>query len=403
LINVVPVSAASQYQVLYSLSGGNDGSIPWDSLVVDEAGNLYGTTIAGGAYGYGTVFKLASGPNGTWIESVLHSFNPQAPDGNQPEAGLVFDRAGNLYGTTYMGGTHFSGTVFKLTPNKDGSWTETILHSFTGGKDGGNPAGNLIFDAVGNLYGTTFGAPSHCGVVFQLTPGIDGKWTETVLHDFGPIKNGPNGGCQPSAGLVFDSAGNLYGTTSTGGAHIYFGTAFKLTPHTNGQWTETVLHSFSSQSGDGAYPYDNVVLDTAGNVYGQTFGGGNGSCFFGCGIVFKLAPGMNGKWTETILHSFTGGTDGGDPYAGLTFDSAGKLYGTTNFGGSPLCSSGCGVVFTLTQGNSGKWTETVLQSFSGYDGDVPYGSVIFDASGNLYGTTLNGGTAGYGEVFKIAP
>jgi uncharacterized repeat protein (TIGR03803 family) len=145
-----------------------------------------------------------------------------------------------------------------------------------------------------------------------------------------------------------------------------------------------------------------VVLDAAGNVYGTTFGGGTGSCFFGCGVVFKLRHGSNGKWTETILHSFTGGTDGGDPYAGLTFE-AGKLYGTTNFGGSPSCSSGCGVVFRLTKGGNGMWTETVLQSFSGNDGEVPYGNVIVDAAGNLYGTTLNGGTAGYGVIFKVTP
>jgi uncharacterized repeat protein (TIGR03803 family) len=395
-----PVSAASQYQVLYTFTGGKDGAISWAGLTFDAAGSLYGTTIAGGAYGYGSVFKLAPGAGGTWTESVLHSFLPHGLDGNQPEAGLIFDRAGNLYGTTYVGGAHFSGTVFKLAPSTNGTWTETILHSFTGGKDGGNPASSLIFDAEGNLYGTTFGAPRHCGVVFKLAPRANGKWTETVLHDFGPIKNGPNGGCQPNASLVFDSSGNIYGTTSTGGAHIYFGTVFKLTPSSNGKWTKTVLHSFSSKNGDGAYPYDNLILDAAGNLYGTAYFGGT----HGAGTVFELTPGTNGKWAETVLHAFTGGIDGDDPYAGLTLDAVGDLYGTTNFGGS---QSSFGVVFKLTPGANGRWAETVLHSFNGNDGWAPFGNVILDAAGNLYGTTLNGGDynqncpSGCGVVFKV--
>ena len=392
-----PLPAASQYQPLYTFTGGNDGAVSWAGLTFDKAGNLYGTTIAGGAYGYGTVFQLAPAANGAWTETVLHSFPAPGTDGNQPEAGVIFDAAGNLYGTTYFGGAYGAGTVFKLAPGAGGAWSETVLYAFNGTNEG-RPSAALIIDAAGNLYGTAYGVPYHCGTVFKLAPGANGQWTETVLHDFGAIRNAPNRGCQPSAGLVFDAAGNLYGTTSTGGAHIYFGTVFKLAPGANGQWTHTVLHSFSSQNGDGGYPYDTPTLDAAGNLYGTTYSGGMN----GAGTVFKLTPGASGTWAETVLHSFSGGRDGADPYGGLTFDAAGNLYGTTNFGGTHY-----GVVFKLTPGANGKWAETVLHRFDQSDGWAPDGNVIVDAAGDVYGTTLNGGDfnqacpSGCGVVFKI--
>lgn len=407
LLRVPPVAAATHHQVLYAFPTANDGAIPWAGLVADAAGILYGTTSAGGTYGYGTVFRLTPGAHSTWSETVLHSFNSDGADGSQPEGGLILDEAGNLYGTTTFGGSYYQGTVFELSPGKNDTWVESVLHSFNG-TDGGRPAGCLIFDAAGNLYGTTTGTPPSRGSVFKLTSGSDGKWTETVLHSF---TGGKDGGI-PFGGLIFDAAGNLYGTTSVGGAYLYFGSVFKLTPGPHGKWRETVLHAFSSKNGDGAYPYDSLALDAAGNLYGTAYAGGQMPCFGGCGIVFKLAPETHGQWTETILYSFTGGADGGEPYAGLTFDQGGNLYGTTNFGGEQqVCSSGCGVVFKLTPVKKGKWSETVLHAFSGNDGEVPDGNLIFDADGNLYGTTLNGGDFNChidggnscGVVFKLKP
>lgn len=188
LITAAPALAVSQVQVLHAFTGRNDGAISWAALVLDASGNLYGTTIAGGTYGYGTVFKLTPGASGAWTETVLHSFHPDVTGGNQPEAGLIFDTVGNLYGTTSFGGSHGEGTVFKLAPGINGTWTETVLHAFDG-QDGGRPSGSLIFDASGNLYGTTSGTPPSRGNVFKLAPSVDGVWTETVLHTF----NGKDG------------------------------------------------------------------------------------------------------------------------------------------------------------------------------------------------------------------
>jgi len=398
--------AASHETLLHKFTGTPDGGIPVAGVVFDSAGNLYGTTATGGAYGYGSVFELQPGPGGTWSETVLHSFAPNSADGIQPRAGLVVDGFGTLYGTTQFGGDYNEGTVFQISPDRDGVWNETILHSFDG-THGGRPTAGLILDDAGNLYGTTYGSPYWCGTVFRLAPSPDGAWTHTILHNFGRIKNAPGDGCQPSAGLVRDRAGNLYGTTSTGGANIYFGTIFRLKERNKGKWKETVLHSFTSSNGDGAYPYDSLALDNSANLYGTTFAGGIPNCFAGCGIAFKLAPSA-GQWKEKTLYSFTGGSDGAEPYAGLIRDAAGDWYGATNFGGSS-CSSGCGVVFKLTRRDKGKWTETVLHRFSGGDGDVPNGNLVSDFSGNLFGTTLNGGEvnsncpAGCGVVFELTP
>lgn len=408
LTSVPIVRAGSQEQMLYTFTGGGDGAVSWANLVSDPAGNLYGTTIAGGAYGYGTVFQLAPSGGGTWTETVLHSFNPNGLDGVEPEAGLVRDAAGNLYGTTYFGGAYTAGTVFEVAPQPDGTWSETVLYSFNNVNEG-RPAAGLTLDQAGNLYGTSSGVPYWCGTVFELTPQAGGAWKETVLHNFGRIKAAPNAGCQPTAALVFDSVGNLYGTTSTGGASIYFGTVFRLGRGATGQWTLAVLHSFSGSNGDGEYPYAGVAMDSTGRLYGTSFAGGNSPCFSGCGIVFKLAPAASGQWKETILHSFTGGGDGGEPYAGVTFDAVGNLYGATTFGGNPVCSSGCGVVFELTPNAKGRWIETVLHSFDDNDGRAPDGSLILDSAGTLFGTTLNGGEidsscpSGCGLVFALTP
>jgi uncharacterized repeat protein (TIGR03803 family) len=316
LVLAPAAGAASKYKVLHRFHGAN-GTNPYAGLILDAAGNLYGTTYYGGASGDGTVFKLAPNQDGSWTESVLHSFNRS--DGWSPQAGLIFDAAGNLYGTTVVGGASSDGTVFKLAPNQDGSWTESVLHSFNG-SDGWVPYAGLIFDAAGNLYGTTVeGGDTNVGTVFKLAPNQDGSWTESVLHSF----HGSDG-AYPYAGLIFDAAGNLYGTTVEGDTNV--GTVFKLAPNQDGSWTESVLHSFNGRNGQ--YPYAGLIFDAAGNLYGTTYGGGASAD----GTVFELAPNQDGSWTESMLHSFHG-SDGERPRAGLIFDAAGNLYGTTAGGG----------------------------------------------------------------------
>ena len=393
---VANVSAADKYEVIHSFGGVSAGAGP-TGLISDAAGNLYGTALYEGDAtmgGNGVVFKLSHDATGRWSETVLHTF--QGKDGANPAAGLIFDKARNLYGTTQNGGTYGNGTVFKLTPEPDGTWSETVLHSFQG-KDGANPIGDLVLDRAGNLYGTTLGGGGHVsGLVFKLAPDTNGGWIETVLHDF----QGTDG-ANPGAGLIFDQAGNLYGTTQNGGTYGN-GTVFKLIPEPDGEWSETVLHSF--RSADGSNPAAGLIFDQAGNLYGTTAGGGGHNS----GLVFKLASATNGEWIETVLYDFQG-TDGANPSARLSLDRAGNLYGTTfSRGGGFL---GLGVVFKLSPEPKGEWSETVLHSFQGPpdDGYQPSGALIIDAAGYLYGTTANGGSsgnclyAGCGTLFQITP
>jgi uncharacterized repeat protein (TIGR03803 family) len=257
---------------------------PGAGLIFDSVGNVYGTTLYGGTSVGGTVFKLTRNSDGNWTESVLHSFF--GTDGFALECRLIFDGAGNLYGTTDMGGAYGYGTVFKLTPNSDGSWTESVLYSFKGAPDGQEPTAGLVFDAAGNLYGTTeFGgskncpsAPYPCGTVFELTPNSDGSWTEHVLHRFTG-----NDGNYPVAGVTFDAAGNLYGTASSGGADN-FGVVFKLTPTSGGGWSYRVLHTFANKPG--FEPYGGLSFDATGNLYGTTTGDGSTTY----GSVFEITP-----------------------------------------------------------------------------------------------------------------
>ncbi len=312
----------------------------------------------------------AAGPQ----EKVLHNFNNNGRDGIGPVSALIFDKAGNLYGTTQYGDTGictFSstpgcGTVFELSPKKGGGWAEKILHNFVDdGVDGTAPQAGLILDAAGNLYGTTANGGSGnspncvkspgCGTVFELSPIAGGCWTETVLHNFN--EDGVDG-VIPETSLIFDAAGNLYGVTDDGGANFYYGTVFELSPQAGGEWTETILHSFNNNGADGYYP-QGVIIDAAGNLYGTTYNGGADTG----GTVFELTPAAGGGWTETILHSINNnGIDGDNPYAGLIFDAAGNLYGTTNHGGD-RSSSGAGILFELAPATGGSWTETVLHSF----------------------------------------
>lgn len=377
----VPCGAAfakSSYRVLYAFKGGpGDGANPSDTLVADKAGNLYGTAAAGGKYNDGIVYALA--PDGT--ETVLHEFKG-IKDGASPEAepGLIMDKKGNLYGTTFFGGDGGGcscGTIFRLAP--DGR--EKVLYAFKGGNDGDYPFSGVIADAQHNLYGTTYnGGVNNEGTVFKLAP--DG--TETVLHSFGDGSDGQ----RPEDSLLAYN-GRFFGTTPFGGADAY-GTVYKIAP----DGTEKVLYSFTGGK-DGKYPVGDLIADSNGNLYGTAYSGGA----YGFGTVFR----MTRDGTETTLYSFAGGNDGAYTYATLFEDKNGNLYGATvNGGGSGCGGYGCGTIFRIAPDGS----ETVIHSFKGgLDGAFPQEGLMTDGAGNLYGTTVNGGNSacsnGCGTVYTL--
>ena len=405
---LITTSAAAFQERTYNFVSKRHGFNPWGGLIFDTAGNLYGTTISGGTgkldnvcpEGCGVAFELSASPKGA-KETVLHNFcsAPNCADGAVPYAGLILDSAGNLYGTAANGGLtdHCSqgcGVAFELTRNPDGTWLESILHSFTGLEDGSIPVGALVSDSAGNLYGTTaYGGTYGAGIVFELTP-ITGGWNEKVLYSF----TGGADGSNPSAGLVFDSAGNLYGSASginSNGA----GVVFELKPAFE-VWAETVLYSFTGGS-DGQQPESDLVFDTVGNLYGSTYTGGmhDQRCPYevGCGVIFELTPDAGG-WGQIVIHAFTGGNDGAYPSGKLTFDSGGNILGTTIYGGK----FGDGVAFRLAPDQDGSWQEESF-SFSANTGSHPQGGLILDTRGNVYGTASQGGFGGNGTVIVITP
>jgi uncharacterized repeat protein (TIGR03803 family) len=424
-------ATAPSERVLYSFSGIGtfaDGAAPLGGLVQGPDGSLYGTTSEGGGSdcNCGTVFKLtppATGQTG-WTETVIHSFQGYPSDGSSPYSSLVFDAAGNLYGTTLLGGSASSGTVFILQPAATGqtTWTETVLHNFAGTPaDGQFPYSNLAIDAEGNLYGTaSLGGDANQGIAYRLGLPTDGgsEWTVSLLHEF---QGGADGG-QPYSAVVFDPEGNLYGTTSSDGiTDISGGTVFQLALSDGGA-TETVLHTFTARDigtpFDGGFPYGNLTLDAAGNIYGTTEIGGGGQVIPGeasnAGTVFRLAkpPAGQSLWTETLIHSFNGTTsdpsttDGATPAGGLLFDSAGNLYGTTLQGGT----NDDGTVFMLTPPPVGQatWNQTILHTFSSFpDGAGPSGTLVRNAAGALFGTTQSGTTSAtseqVGTVYRLFP
>lgn len=397
------VFAAPQSHVLHRFDGTDGESPYYGNLILDTAGNLYGTTYYGGdyaggcGYGCGTVFKLTR-ENGKWTETVLHEFQDNGHDGYYPLGGLAIDAAGNLYGTTTEGGAYSVGSVFMLEPNANGSYSETVIYSFCSVQDcldGEWPEAGLILDAVGNLYGTTSqGGDVYGGVVFELTPGSSGNWNETILYS---LVGSYEGGSY--AGLTFDKAGNLYGTTN-GGSCPSGGTVFKLSPRKQGDWYYRLLYKFSQGGKDGACPSASVTFDAAGNLYSTTFLGGA----YNAGVVFKLAPHAHGEWEETVVHSFNI-NDGAQPYSGLISDADGNLYGTVAYG----AVNGLGGVFKLTPNPHGGWTERAVYNFDGTDGIFPFTGLVFGADGHLYGATYYGGYmsdcdySGCGVVFELTP
>ncbi len=401
-----PVHETRQsFNVVHAFAGGMDGEYSTAGLTVDAEGNLYGTTGGDGVRTFGTVFKLTRS-NAGWTASTLYNFQG-SHDGAVPYAGVVFGPDGSLYGTTTAGGlngrTCFGGcgTVFQLRPppahcaGSGCAWSEAILYRFRGGDDGSVPKGRLVFDRSGDLYGTTYNGgsslgclpPYGCGTVYKL--GLSrGGWAESILYTF----SGTGDGANPSAGVILDSAGNLYGTTVYGGAHTW-GTVFQLA-QTGSGWSKRTLHSFQI-GGDGVSPIGGLIFDRSGNLYGTALESGAG----GGGTVFRLTP-SNGGWTASTLFSFSG-LQG--PRASLTVDSAGNLYGTTTAAGTYQHGS----VFKLTPGKSG-WSYSSLHDFTGgSDGAHPYGNVLLEANGKLYGTATQRGSGcspdGCGVVFEITP
>ena len=372
---LAPAASAQTFSLLHQFKSGPGGINPYAGVVLDARGNLYGTTVNDGALASGTVFRLSAAGK----EKVLYSFTGIGGDGAFPWYGsLVRDSSGNLYGTTFAGGIYDQfclfgcGTVFKV----DASGKETVLYRFTGTSgDGGYITQGLVRDSAGNLYGTAFQGGAHgWGAVFKVDP--TGK--ETILYSF----TGSTDGGNPFGGPVRDAKGNLYGTASFGGSY-FAGNVFKIDP----TGTETVLYSFTGST-DGSTPQAGLIRDSAGNLYGTTTYGGAS----GFGTVFKV----NTQGQENVLYSFTGAPDGYYPsFGSLVRDPAGNLYGTTQTGGA----SDFGIVFKID--STGK--ETVLHSFSGSDGKIPYGTLARDKAGNLYGTAYQGGKYGGGVVFKIAP
>jgi uncharacterized repeat protein (TIGR03803 family) len=377
----------STERVLHSFTG-DDGAHPLGPMIMDSAGNLYGTTNNGGE-GFGTVYELVKSDN--YYALTFHAFTSANGDGADPTGGLVMDSSGDLFGTTYEGGTPDYGTVFELV-NSDVGYTEKVLYSFTNTSgDGTHPFAGLITDKAGNLYGeTNYGGNQNDGTIFELVYS-SGHYTEKVLHSFGDT-NGD--GTHPLRRLLMDGSGNLFGTTNDGGAYGY-GTVFELAKSLNG-YTENVLYSFSGTNGDGANPEADLVMDGSGNIYGTTTFGGTYGGNPAYGTVFELVNSSSG-YAEKVLGAFSGSSAGGGAYpeGGLVMDAFGNLYGTTIEGGA----AGNGRVFKESVSSG----ETVIYDFMGYpDGEAPAADLLLDSSGHLFGTTEDGGTDGAdGTVFEI--
>jgi uncharacterized repeat protein (TIGR03803 family) len=393
LLTLVGAAGAANTNRIYSFGGGGDGEYTDTELVIDSAGNLYGTSVQGGAFGGGTVFQLTPSGSG-WTHTVLYSFTGGA-DGGEPYKGVTLDAQGNLYGTAVTGGGGSCeggcGVVYKLT-HSGGVWTQSVIHAFTGGNDGSGPGSPVAFDKDGNLYGTTpTGGARGFGVVYEMKPGANGAWNLTVIHTFTGGIDGLGGS---ASRLLLDTGGNVYGVNTVGGANG-FGNVYELTPQSGGKWQLTTLYSFQDQP-DGASPYGGVIFDKSGNLYGTTYYAGANDV----GTVYKLTH-SNGSWTESVIYSFKGGSDGDSPISTLVTDTKGNLYGTTSDGGAAKC--GCGTIFRLAR-DGGTWTESVAYRFPGTPNPgFAYNGMVSDGKGNFYGATVHGGTGNDGAIYHFIP
>lgn len=387
------MASASSSKIVYSFAGDEDGEYADSELALDRAGNIYGATVQGGDFTAGTVFQVT--PSGG--HTVLYSFTGGL-DGGEPYKGVIIDAQGNLYGTAVVGGLSVGpcadggcGVVYKVSKSGSG-WTQSVIYSFTGGDDGFGPGGALVFDSHGNLYGMTpTGGADGLGTVFQLQPTASGPWTFRLIHTFA----GGNDGATGSAGRLFVGPNDkLFGVSTAGGANGA-GTAFELTPTASGEWKSTTLYAFKGATQPG-FPYGGLAFDGKGSFYGTTYYDGANSL----GSVFRLSF-RNGTWQEGVIHNFAGGQDGSGPIATLTFDANGNLYGTTSEGGA-ACS--CGTIFKLTPASNGNWVYSVVYRFQGApDGAFPYNSLVLDSSGTLYGTTTQGGSSNEGAIYQFTP
>lgn len=394
---------AQHQKVLHAFAGTPDGQYPWGGLVSDKHGNLYGTTENGGAFGEGAVFELARSGD-SWNETVLYSFYTNPNDGYHPRGNLIVAANGDLYGSTIFGGAYNGGTVFELNAPtvSGGSWSETIIYNAPlNGSTPSTPCG-LVWSNR-RLYGITMSGGIGYGSIVELTPPATsgGSWQGSTVYSFAGGADGRNPGLGYFTSLIADSAGNLYGTTETGGSG-QSGTVFQLVPPaiSGGQWTKNILHNFPSGSNDGASPYGTLAFDSHGNLFGTTSLGGTN----GYGTVYELAFGGEGIWNESVVYnfgSFTG--DGVSPIAGVLFDKAGNMYGTTQ----SALNKYWGTVWKLTPPSTsgGSWSETLLHGFSGgHDGGEPLAPVIAGPNGVLYGTTSVGGNSNSdGVAYQVIP
>ena len=396
LVALSVIANAQTENLLYTFSETTN-FWPQGALLEDGSGNLYGTTRGGGTYGVGAVMELSppAVSGGAWTMTTLYSFVPYGGTGYVPVSDLVKDQAGAFYGTTYSGGDPVCncGVVYKLTPPavKGGTWTESVLHSFTGNDiDGRLPgATSLTLTTKGTVYGVTArGGTWDSGTLYQLTTTNGKTYTETMLYSFGDLADGST----PSGSILLDSKGNLYGVTSYGGAFGQ-GILYKFVPPANGKLgVESILYSFGGSTTTGSYPNGNLVFDSGGDIYGVTNGGGDAT---GDGVVYMLAP-TKSTWTESIIFSFAKST-GTNPVAGLTWNHAtNTLYGTTSSQNG--LTSGDGTVFKLSPPavKGGAWTEKTEFEFTyKVSGGYPTGAVTLDSkTGDLYGTAINGGIEG---------
>lgn len=407
ILTTVPSAQAQTFQVIHSFTNGQDGAVP-NGLTIDRSGSLYGTT-SGPTDCYtrcGNVYKFSSHGLG-WILSPLYAFRGGS-DGNRPLATVTIAADGSLYGTTAaggggggcdFGGLSGCGTVYHLRPPAEVCtavncpWTNTILHAFTGYPDLNSPSSEIVFDQAGNLYGSSgYGGPYPIGLglggVYELTLS-QGSWSYSIAYAFPGTPNGWG----PFGAVLLDQAGNIYGTTYGGGAYTY-GTVYKMT-HAGSGWNEAILYSFGDGQTDGIGPIIGLTSDSAGNLYGSTPDGGLNDN----GEVFQLSP-LNGGYTYSVLYYGFGPAhgQGGGPDSKLVMDRAGNLYGT-QFGGG---ANGDGIIFKLTPGNDG-WTFTDLHDFDSSDGYHPAGNLVLDSNGNLYGTTYGGGAYGDGVIWELTP
>jgi uncharacterized repeat protein (TIGR03803 family) len=382
-------ATATTTDVIFSFEGDN-GEYADTDLETDSAGNIYGSTVLGGDHGSGTVFQLS--PTGTgWEQTVLYSFTGGA-DGGEPYKGVTIDRQGNLYGTAVTGGSGGCeggcGVVYKLT-HSNGTWNQTVIYAFTGADDGSGPGARVTVDRSGNVYGMTpTGGTYGAGTIYKLQPNA-GSYTFQVIHTF----TGGNDGSSGSAGRMLLDHGRLYGAATTGGTYGN-GVVFELTPTTVGEWDFRTLYSFHGQP-DGSFPYGALLRASSGKIYGTTYYGGRN----GIGSVYELSPRSVGEWNERIIYSFQTGSDGNSPISNLVSDTAGNFYGTTSEGGL-----GTGTIFKLAPAGGGRWTESVVHSFAGPpDGGFSYNGMVVDPFGNFYGATVHGGTADDGSVYQFTP